>query len=71
MPRTSRPEQGLLTREERYQLRILSEDLRRQAERASGLRRAELEQQLANIEMDRRADRQTRPRKRGNGDRNA
>ena len=71
MPRTSRPEQGLLTRDERYQLRLLIEDLRRQAERASGVRRDELEQQIANVEMDRRADRQTRARKRGNGDRHA
>lgn len=57
---------GLLTRDERHRLRLISQDLRRQAERCtSEPARARLEQQIANVEMERRNDRESRPRKRG------
>lgn len=54
----------LLTREERYQLRLLAQDLGRQILRATDpVRLGVLEQQLANVEMERKTDRACRPRR--------
>lgn len=52
----------LLTGEERFQLRVIAQDLRRQIERANPWDRPRLETQLENVERERANDRQCRPR---------
>lgn len=64
MAASRRPQaQGLLTREERHLLRIALDDLQAQAARTTDPhRRAELAAQIENVEMERRSDRETRPK---------
>ena len=53
---------NLLTGEERFLLRVIAEDLRKEIERCRDpLYRSRLEVQLANVEMERENDRQCRP----------
>ena len=64
MPRrgNTRPH-GLLTREERFQLRVLTRDLAGQAKRATApAERDRLERAIAGIRREQQADKQTRPR---------
>lgn len=68
MAASRRPQaQGLLTREERYLLRLTLDDLQTQAARATNpARLAMLEAQIENVEMERRNDRETRPKTKRN-----
>lgn len=60
--------QGLLTREERYQLRLLQRDLSAQLDRArTRERRDHLERALDGIRREQQADRATRPRSKKEG----
>lgn len=62
---TRPPEHGsLLTREERYLLRVHARDLKAQIRRARDTgERSRLEQLLANVEMEQANDKASRPRK--------
>lgn len=55
---------SLLTREERYRLRLTAQDLQRQTARATSPgEREHLERLSENVEMERRNDRACRPRR--------
>jgi hypothetical protein len=53
----------LLTREERWQLRLDADDLTRRIERASPEQVDSLQRQLGSVTREQLADRQTRPKR--------